>query len=227
MILFTDFLGWDVESLQRPFSQRMQKSQPPGRASQSRKQETGEIPSAWRAVGAASLEVPNRKIKQSVATRTLFPSKKRQHNTLASRIYQKWTKPPSIQFPHMQQVPVLHVLFLFIPRERNGSGKPKKPKFKTLPMYKAELFPGDCQHTSIIACHSNPTAQPQPLLVAALDPRGSFPIPDIPWSTKPKSPHSNFQEIYGTSRFSTVRDAANLNYLTHICLIRDGSWKLR
>lgn len=76
----------------------------------------------------------------------------------------------------MQQVPVLHVLFLFIPRER----KPKKPKFKTLPMYKAELFPGDCQHTSIIACHSNPTAQPQPLLVAALDPCGSLPIPDIP-----------------------------------------------
>lgn len=46
MILFGDLLGWDVGCLQRPFHQRMQKSQPTGRTSQSRDQEIGEIPSA-------------------------------------------------------------------------------------------------------------------------------------------------------------------------------------
>lgn len=122
MILFADLLGWDVGCLERPFHQRMWKSQPTGRTSQSRHQEMvkSHLPEElWELLHIWRCQTKN----QTVATRTLFPYKKCQHNTLAFRNYQKLIKPLPNQFPPTQQVPALHVLFLFIPRERSGSGK--------------------------------------------------------------------------------------------------------
>lgn len=127
-----------------------------------------------------------------MATRILFPYKKCQHNILTSRNYQNLTKPLPNQSPHTQQVPALHVLFLFIPRERSGSGKLKiKPLIlKPLRCIKQNFFcwwlPAHINHCLSVQPNSKTTA---------LHPCEPLPIPDIPSSTKFTS-----QQLPGNSR---------------------------